>query len=281
MADRIVYDYYYQQQHFFRLGHVKHLEARYPMTVHDHGQMLEFVYQERGFQNYQVHGQDYVLHQGDVFFTLPKELHSTGSSPREISMFYYLIIDPALISQLHIFSLPEEYEQFKKYFFHGTPRLFTASDTLSGALNHLFKCFELKDTHFDTRIRNALSEVLIALVTPYTSKEQIYASHIERSLKYIEEHLEENIYVADLATQVNISLSTYNKYFTKAVGMPPAEYILSKKIEKTRELLDSTNLSITEIACRYGFSSSQYFATVFKRFCFVTPTEYRYSSKKP
>lgn len=279
MSDRIIYDYYYNEQFFFRIGHVKHLEAGYPMSLHEHGQMMEFVYQERGYQNYQVNGQDYVLHQGDVFFTLPGELHDTGSFPREISMFYYLIIDPTLISKLNIFSKQEEYIQFENYFYHAE-RLFKASYTLSGALNHLFKCFNTKDRHFDTHIRNAISEVLIAIAAPYTSPKKTSAISIERSLHYIEEHLEENIHVADLAAFVNTSLSTYNKYFTQHVGMAPAEYILSKKIEKTRELLSSTDLSITEIACRYGFSSSQYFATVFKRFSLVTPTQYRHSARK-
>ena len=117
--------------------------------------------------------------------------------------------------------------------------------------------------------------LLIALSTPFTSGKQTPAFHIERSLQYIDEHLEENIHVTGLAGLANTSLSTYNKYFIQTTGMPPGEYILNRKIEKTRGLLTSTDLSVTEIACKYGFSSSQYFATVFKRFCNMTPSQYR------
>ena len=56
-------------------------------------------------------------------------------------------------------------------------------------------------------------------------------------------------------------------------------YILKKKIEKARSLLLETKLSITAIAFQCGFSSSQYFATAFKRFCRMTPSQFRESMK--
>ena len=88
------------------------------------------------------------------------------------------------------------------------------------------------------------------------------------------------IYVKELPLLDHMSLATYHKYFLKTMGLPPAEYIQKKKIEKARELLADTDLSVTEIAYRYGFSSGQYFATVFKRFCCVTPTQFRKNIRK-
>ena len=58
------------------------------------------------------------------------------------------------------------------------------------------------------------------------------------------------------------------------------EYGLRLKIEKANHLLNANKRSITDIAYDLGFSSSQYFATVFKRYQSITPGEYRLRNLK-
>ena len=69
---RYVYDYCHEQQFLFRIGHVQ---------LHTHGTMIEFVYLERGSQNYSISGTNYIVNQGEVFSPAPMnrtipELHS-------------------------------------------------------------------------------------------------------------------------------------------------------------------------------------------------------------
>lgn len=275
---RKVYDYYFEGQFLFRIGYVHHLKASPPMEHHTHGDMTEFVYLERGRQTYQTPAKNYVVNQGEVFFTLPNEPHDTGTFPEEVSILYYLIVDLHLISCMNLFLFPQEYTYISEFLFQTEQRIYKGTEEVPKALNKLLLCcFDEKKQklHFDTHVRNALSEALIALATPLESPEKTYSSKIENSLAYIHAHLTDSIRVADLPPMDHLSLSTYNKYFLQAMGMPPGEYVLKKKIEKIKELLETTNLSVTEIAYRYGFSSSQYFTTVFKRFCHVTPTEFR------
>ena len=56
--------------------------------------------------------------------------------------------------------------------------------------------------------------------------------------------------------------------FREELGMPPHEYILRRRIDRAATLLadKTTNRSVTEVAYDLGFSSSQYFATVFQTF---------------
>jgi len=274
---RKVYDYFYQQQWVLRLGYVQHLKAHAPLPLHKHTGMTEFVYLERGTQLYQASGKEYSVKQDEVFFTLPDELHDTGSGPEERSNLYYLIIDLSLIAQLGLFTNPDTYEELGQRFARSNDRIFPASTELPDAMKTLLKRFSKKenDMYFDTHIRNALSEVLIALLMPYHPKENDLSFDITCSLRYIQEHLDEQIHISELATLEHTSLSTYHKYFVKATGIPPGEYILRQKTEKAKELLCSTDLSITEIAGKYGFSSGQYFATVFKRFFGDSPMQYR------
>lgn len=154
-------------------------------------------------------------------------------------------------------------------------RIYKASSNLPNALKQLLNCFSVQDIHFHTKIRNSLSDVLIALATPDTAQTPYLPASLNKSLAYIEEHLTEAIQVAELPLLENMSLSSYHKKFVQLTGLSPAEYILKMKIETAKELLASTDMSVTDIAYKYGFSSSQYFATVFKRFCYLTPTEFR------
>ena len=105
---RIFYDYYDHQDFFFRIGYVRHMKASTPLKIHEHTNMAEFVYLEKGSQNYQIGNKQYTVNHGEVFFTHPNELHGTGTLPEEISALYYLIIDLSLISKRNIFLSKEE-----------------------------------------------------------------------------------------------------------------------------------------------------------------------------
>ena len=273
------FDYYFRGEWLFRLGHARFLKARAPLSRHIHPHMVEFVYLARGIQNYQASGKTYTVHQGEVFFSLPDELHDTGSLPEEKSEIFFLIVDPEVAKKTSVFCTEEEYHGLQKYTVEQEERVFQAPEGLSGALVRLLRCFSTQDQYFDTRVRNALSEVLLALCRPGKTEITVPGHMIQKSLTFIREYPEEVLKIADLCEMENMSASTYYKYFMQEFGVSPAEYILRQKIEKSKEML-RTDVPVTEIAYRYKFSSSQYFATVFKRFCNMTPTEYRESVKK-
>ena len=274
------FDYYFQGEWLFRLGHARFLKARAPLSQHIHPHMVEFVYLARGTQNYQASGKTYTVHQGEVFFSLPDELHDTGSLPEEKSEIFFLIVDPEVAKKLPVFCTEEEYLGLQKYTVEQEERVFQAPEALPGALVRLLRCFAFKDQHFDTRVRNALSEALLALSQPCKTEAPVPGQMIQKSLTYIWEHPEDAVKIADLCEMENMSASTYYKYFMQEFGVSPAEYILRQKIEKSKEMLQKTDRSVTEIAYQYKFSSGQYFATVFKRFCNMTPTQYRENVKR-
>ncbi len=268
---RKIYDYPRHGEWIFRLGHVHFLKAHPPMKLHTHPGMMEFVYLERGRQVYRVGEEFYTLRQGEVFFTLPDELHDTGSAPEERSSLYYLIIDPERIKERHLFQREEEYRALTAL----PERVFRATANLPKALKQLEKSFSDEGPHFDTRIRNALSGVLLDFITPADAPGPSPLYRIQNSLCYIQSHLDQPIRVAELAPLDRLSLAAYNRIFLEAMGIPPGEYILRQRIALAKRLLAETDRSVTEIAYETGFSSSQYFATVFKRFCNCTPKEYR------
>ena len=276
---RKVYDYVYNGRMIFRIGYVRYFSAHAPLQLHKHENMVEFVCMQRGAQKYRIGDTEYTVRQGDVFFTCPDELHDTASLPEERSALYYLIVDINRLKERKIFLSAEEDEALTRLVTQKTKRVFKASPALPEAFKLLLNAAGYRDEFSDTRIRNALSHVLITLMTPGNFGVQP-AAGVEKSLRYIQAHPDEAIPVEKLAAMEGMSLSTYNRKFVETAGASPGEYIVQQRIERAKELLLSTDLSVTDIAFRYGFSSGQYFATVFMRFCRITPREFRLAHKE-
>ncbi len=94
---------------------------------------------------------------------------------------------------------------------------------------------------------------------------------------YINEHIEEKLSVADIAAQFNFSEQYFRKLFSRVIGVSPKQYIETTKLERAFVSLKESDLSVSEIADKYNYSSSHHFANCFKKAYNMTPTECRQS----
>ena len=76
-----------------------------------------------------------------------------------------------------------------------------------------------------------------------------------------------------LSSVAGLSPSRFKALFKEVWGIPPAEYALRLRIGEARRRLVESGATVTQVAMDLGFSSSQYFATSFKRFTNMTPRE--------
>ena len=76
-----------------------------------------------------------------------------------------------------------------------------------------------------------------------------------------------------LSTIAGLSPSRFKALFKEKLGIPPAEYALRLRIEEARRRLAARDASVTRVALDLGFSSSQYFASSFKRLTRMKPRE--------
>ena len=83
-----------------------------------------------------------------------------------------------------------------------------------------------------------------------------------------------NYSLSDLADEAGLSLSRFKTKFKAQMGIAPHEFILRCKVDAAKKFLLEQNRNVTNTAMELGFSSSQYFATVFKRFTQQTPVEF-------
>ena len=96
----------------------------------------------------------------------------------------------------------------------------------------------------------------------------------EATLHYIESHLSERLTLKNLSSQARVSRSLFAREFTSILGVPPHQFILSRRIERAKSLLRQGALSVTEIAYETGFSNQSHFSTAFKAITGTTPTKF-------
>ncbi len=97
---------------------------------------------------------------------------------------------------------------------------------------------------------------------------------IENSLKYIKEHLTEDLCLEKISRKMSLSPVHFHNTFKTSLGKTLRDYVEEQRIKKAINLLTTTSLTLTQIAFECGFSSQSYFSYVFKRRMKVTPREY-------
>lgn len=89
----------------------------------------------------------------------------------------------------------------------------------------------------------------------------------------MEEHLAEDVSLADIANHVNISAFHFQRAFSVIVGMTPAEYIRGRRLSQAGAALARGDLTVMDAALRYGYDSPESFARAFSRFHGVSPVQ--------
>lgn len=98
---------------------------------------------------------------------------------------------------------------------------------------------------------------------------------IKEACRYLNEHYQESIPVANLAERFNLSKFHFSRMFKKEVGSSPHQYLLNRRLLSAKQLLANTNLSVEAIALDCGFNSTSHFIRAFKYVMDITPNQFR------
>lgn len=93
--------------------------------------------------------------------------------------------------------------------------------------------------------------------------------------KYIDAHYNEKISIDDLAKLIFRSTVQVNRIFKSAYGLTPYNYMLNRRIETAKYLLETTGRSISTIAFQLNFTDEHYFSAYFKKKVGLSPKDYR------
>jgi AraC-like DNA-binding protein len=138
--------------------------------------------------------------------------------------------------------------------------------------------FGLKSPDFVDR--DELAIIVRPLSSPRAAKRvRVIAGLAEwqknKAIRYIDENVEKNIKVEDIASLVKLSASRFSKAFKVSFGRAPYDYVLSRRIEAAKFMILCTEEPLSQVAHACGLSDQAHLSKVFKRLIGVTPLKYR------
>jgi AraC-like DNA-binding protein len=240
-----------------------------PLRDHDHPDTMEIKHVLSGERLYVMNGHEYRLRADDMLVTYPGERHGSGERPVRIGMQYWLGLRVPKKPEPFLGLLPKEawvlIQELKKL-----PRRFKAHRHLRAAFEeivdrHRSAPKKLKKTWVAIAVLNWLRLVIQSSVeTAAAQRKSILSPDIQSLITMIEREPENAYDVDQMALRTGLSVSRFKARFREEIGVPPMQYVLRKKVEHAERLLNSGK-SVTEVAYAMNFSSTQYFATVFRR----------------
>lgn len=253
-------------------GHQMKPSASDPLVMHFHENAYEFMIITEGSFALQAAGKAYSVSGGDVFITHPGEIHSTNQMPLALGEFYWFQMDVSSIKDILFLNgeaadnLIDHLKEISTHVIH------TDNKDIKEVMK---KAFSLT-TSIENRYMTAgyLYSFLNIMIEHSRGTPRTLTRDIEKALSYIVDNYTQEISLEDLAGYCNLSVSQFKQKFKRQIGISPRCFINLQKVEYAKSLI-LEGQSKTDIAMTLGFSSSSYFAAVFKKYTSCTPSEYK------
>ena len=246
------------------------------MNGHHCHTCFELFYVENGDCRFLINDHIHDLHAGDFILIPPMVLHYTryvfGPCRRTVLLFQQSDVSEAtrqcmpstFFEETNIFQAPIAYRE-----------------QLSGCLKRILAEEKVNDAT-SVPLRQVLLQELLLLCSRvcYWLSEPPVNIHttdqeILHAARYISEHYMQPITTEDVAQAVGFSPNHLSRKFRQSAGVGLHEYLVFIRLDHAASELISTGDSITTIALRCGFSTSNYFKDTFKKKYGVTPRQYR------
>lgn len=245
-------------------------EKDWHSTPHAH-HCTELFYVLRGKGSFLANDQTFDIKEDDLIIVNPNVMHTEMSKNEEPLEYIVLGIEGLQFTtmgkqgEMDDFSVHNYYDYKHEILFY---------------LKTLLQEMEREDEDYEIVCQNLL-EVLIINMVRRTKANMIVApsQKITKECRFIEQYINHH-FTEEITLELLSEKSYMNKYylvhaFKQYKGVSPISYLINKRIESAKELLETTNYSIAQIADCSGFSSQSYFSQVFKKATNMSPNEYR------
>lgn len=146
------------------------------------------------------------------------------------------------------------------------------------AADYMLDMLKTSKTVDDEKFQSYINEQLTAI----SSAMQTYSSKVDITaiISYINEHYTDNIGLEELAEQFGSSAKYLSRRIGEYLNMPFKKYLTSLRIEKAKEALETTDITVSELYSQVGFQNRSAFINAFKLNTGLTPSEYRKTYRK-
>lgn len=247
-------------------------ESNYSVDRGDYGNFL-LVYVERGTLQVRTGGKVYSVHKGESAFIDCHKPH--GYWPLDSVDFSWLHFDGQNTAELH---------RMATEVIHDSPvfKLKESKDFFKQMLNTVF---EMKYHPVNSEYKDSLAiyKLLVAMLMDQAkppsaengNDRKVSGTMVDDAIHFIEENLQENLSVADIASHVGLSESHFTRKFRAVTNTSPKDYLIRRRLTRAKLLLKTTEIPIKEIAFQVGFNSESHFTNSFTGLNGLSPKEFR------
>ncbi|MBT62742.1 MAG: hypothetical protein CML13_05970 [Puniceicoccaceae bacterium] len=237
----------------------------------EHYDRFAMVYVLRGNGHYRdSHGLDFPLQEGDVFLRCPDRIHSNTVKPDSQWLECFASVRS------------EWYTLFKEIGVVYLDRIHAAigdQSSIPQTIDHLMQALNASDTplnnsHVEFELATLIRRILMQGLQSQGSHSP-QQHKVERARSLIREHATKADDLAAILQPLALSYSRLRSLFSQTYGISPGDYRIQVRIEQACALLETSQLSIQEIADRLGYADAFTFSKQFKQRLGVAPSHFR------
>jgi AraC-like DNA-binding protein len=258
--------------------HIKPLGVAYNY-LHRHPE-FEICYFPRDSGTFMIQDREYPIRRGDIFIVNANDIHQPILCNKANDGALVVYFSPRLFADasegaewLHAFMLAS---------LLGRNRVRT-SPRLRELIEELHETLHRQQPHWQLAARGLLTHVLSIIACDFlldgeaaqSSGRARSAQRFTRVIEHINENLHTRIRAARLHALASLSHSQFSQKFVEAFGVSVTGYIRLQRLRRAKRLLQSTSLTVTQIALQTGFPSSSFFSTVFRKHTGLSPMRFR------
>ena len=266
----------------FSTYHIQNGGQSFQIPVHWHDE-LEIIYVKSGFLTVNISGENYIGKPGDAFVVSPGNLHFMGSQTGTVDYFTFLfplkyiafrsddMLDDKLIEPLnsgHLMISPE------------------IKDTVKEQCEQLARVYAAEIDKSESKITSQIRKkiVLLQFIHELWKKGFIVENDttgrntVEKEMvSYIQQNYTGKILLREFGEQFHHSEKYISRYFKEHFHITLSQYVTYLRLEHAKQMLQETDISVTEVAMQSGYQNISYFIRSFKKTYGVSPLKYRKS----
>lgn len=248
---------------------IKYTETRqtthtHEIELHNHN-VFEIYINLSGDVSFFVENRLYPVSRGDVILVRPGEQHHCVYRSDTPHKLFWILFDAQENPELVSFFTSRSNENF-----------ISPCDSAKSELIDI--CFSMLEKDLSS-VNKIYCFLRLLKILEIAAGESLFEPNqmpkeLIRILDYIDEHIAENIRVADIAKELYISQRTIERKFKEFLGLSPTSFIRNKKLYLAANLLDQGE-SVLTAGANVGYSDNSYFIELFKQYYGMTPYQYK------
>lgn len=225
--------------------------------------LLHFVTKGKGV--FKLHGQTYHLSAGDGFLIRPHDSAFYQADEADPWAYYWVGWDGEYAKNV----VQDIKTALDMAVFHygDIPAMTAEFEKLFTAYQEEYQPYKLLSCFYS----------LMNLLAEKHGKQNAYLSE---AISFIKNNYAQNITIADIAACVSISPTHLNRLFKSGLNTSIKQYLIDYRLSRATRLLESSTLTLTEIADQCGFSHLAHFSAIYKKKTGKSPMEYRLENRK-